>query len=932
MTPIFNWLLRMALSRADYPAVAGDLAEEYRHHVRPTRTWIRAQTWYAGQVVSVMWFSLVDRIRPVRSALPVSEYPADRGGALGVMSDVAFALRLFRREPGLFAATIAGLAIAIGVSAAVFSLVRAVEYRTLGVAARESVVQMALSGIPSSTKMTGNSPFSGNWPHSAYVRLRDASTTVDTVASSKSVSGLAFSATSSNSESPYFEISAVSANYFSVLGLRMSLGRSFTTIDDAPDVANTVISYGFWKNRLGADPAVLGRTVWLGGHPFTVVGIADRSVSGTIETQPPALWITLAAERNAWTRRAAAQRSIAQAKLGALQQTGSTASDRERLKALEPDLAAAPTPWNPAVEVLGRLKPGITLARAEAEAGVIVAGTSWTDTTVRAPTVRLTPLDTDDEAPGRATIFTVLMAIVGAVVLIACANVTNLLLANAAGRRREIGTRLALGASRGRIVRQLLTESLLIGAIGGAAGLWIAIAVGPSFAALVNVPPQFDVSPDPMAYLFVAVLTVAVGTLAGLAPARYGRRGDLASALATDRLSLSSAMPPTRMRSILIGGQAAGAIVFIVVASLMARSLIQSLTLDLGFDPDRVMTTTIGNGSNGKAWDETRKRAYWHLSLDYVRELPGIAGVSLATLPPFGGTSYPRLPNGRTVDPNETSSEYFVTMGLSVIQGRTYTDDEVRRGAPVAVISESLAREVWNNDNPIGASLDRALGEVDRRRPGPWRRSPDTRVIGVVTDLTTRLRTPRAPTIYFPLNESSVPSLVIRSQTDPRGLERAVHAALDRIDPGIEPRTLFAADRMTRELEGPRTLAVLAGLVATNALGLAIMGLFGVTAFVVRHRTREISIRRALGATEAEVVRMLFRESLRPVAIGLLCGLVIALIGGKAIEGLLFGISGRDPLAIAGAVVVLLAAAAAAVLVPARRAARVNPAELLKQG
>ena len=524
------------------------------------------------------------------------------------------------------------------------------------------------------------------------------------------------------------------------------------------------------------------------------------------------------------------------------------------------------------------------------------------------------------------------MTTVGLIVLLACANVTNLLLASAASRRREIGTRLALGASRGRVVRQLLTESVLIGIVAGGFGLLVSSQVLPAFAALIQVPPTFDVSPDGLVYAFVGTLTIAVGIIAGLAPARFGRRGNLVSALQADQPSAPRRLPgrvsaldarrrPGRGVDCAAGARGAAHAHgrgnrprgCRLRPEPAAERVGHAASIDLGPEPRSCRRIL-----------ESRTRA--------CPADPGVADAALVNFAPFGGGFAPQQINGRAIDRNETSPGYFETLGVRLIQGRMYTDEEMRSEAPVVVISASLAREFWGLENPVGSSLERVWGRGDARLPAILRQPPDARVIGVVADSVVQLRRPNAPTIYMPLTERSVPRLVVRTHADPRPLAASIQGALLAIDPSARATSTPVMDTLRRDLEGPRALALLAILVGATAVGLAVIGLFGVTAFVVEQRAHEMTVRRALGASDSQLLTLLFRESLRPVVVGLVIGLGISLLSGRVVQSVLYGVSSRDPLAIVSAVAILLLAAAAAVVLPARRATQVSAAHLLKQG
>ena len=849
--------------------------------------------------------------------------------------DILFALRLFRRRPGLFGLTIAGLSVAIGISTTVFSIVHAVAFASYGVAAPRSVYRVALAGGPfTRTAGTDSSPYQGNWAFSDYSRLKETASSLVVVASARWYAE--FRADSNRGEPVGVYLAAVSGDYCPVLGLRTVLGRALAPSDDAPGAAAVVVSQGFWKNRLASDPAIVGRTIFLGDRPFTIVGVAARTQSAPLYSGlPPVFWTTLATQKEMWSGRLKARLDEERGRLRLLAGKANIGNaERDRLKAIEADLSAPSPTWNPPVDVFARLETGVTRAQAEAEVRTITAalqGRSETAST-RGPLLELESLDKHDV--GKTAGALIVAGIVALIMFLACANVTNVLLASAAGRRREMGTRLAIGASRARIVRQLLTESVMLGSIAGAVGLGLAMAILPAFAAFVQIPPAFDVSPDLTAYAFIGGLTLAAGLTAGLAPARYGRRGDLVSALKTDQLSAPLPLPRARLRKLLIGAQAAVSVVLLLLATLLVRAVVQSATLDPGYDVSRLVTVGVGNGTNGRVWNAARRDSHLSAVSQNVRGIPGVESVSAAGIAPFSGISAP-LSNGRRIDRNETSPDYFATLGLRLIRGRIYTAEEVRTRAPVAVISARLAREFWGDADPIGASLERVWGveDPDDSRPrGLLRKPKGTRVIGIVSDAVTALEHQDAATIYLPLGEWTVPVLVVRTQHDPHVSVRAIRDAVQAADPGGRPTIAFPFDGMRRELEGPRTLALIAVIVGATALGLAVIGLFGVTAFIVEQRAHEVSVRRALGATGAQVMALLFRDSLNPVVIGLVCGLLVSLAGGRVMRAALYGVSSRDPIAIAVAVGMLLLAAITAVLVPARRAARVSPAHLLKQG
>jgi predicted permease len=535
---------------------------------------------------------------------------------------------------------------------------------------------------------------------------------------------------------------------------------------------------------------------------------------------------------------------------------------------------------------------------------------------------------------GELALTAIVLGIVGLVVLIAAANVTNVLLANAAGRTREIGTRLAIGASRGRVVRQLLTESLLLGTLSGVLGFVLAGWLTPLLARLI---PTFNLDADPLVFGFVTALTLIIGTAAGLAPARYIHRSDLISSLKTDRLGAPSAVRPGRLRSGLIAIQAAASIVLLVLAALLTRSVAQATSMDLGYDADRVASLSV---NLGRSYTDARTRAFWNAALPHLRQMPGIAGAALATPGPFGGQAASHATDGRYLHRVLASDGYFAAMGQKIIAGRAYTDDDVRSGAAVAVISESLARRYWGSENPLGSTLERVWGQDDPVGAAPRTRGliakpAGTRVIGVISDTVLALANVDRLCVYLPLTDDALRSarLVVRTEGNVPDTTNGIRDLLRSIDadPALSVRTSVVRDEVNRELQGPQVLAALSAVTGGTALGLAVVGLFGVTAFAVGQRVHEVGVRLTLGATTGQILAMLVRDGLRPVIIGLGGGLVLALLLGGAVESTLYGVSGHDPIAVTAAIAILLAAASAAILIPARRAARINPSQMLRE-
>jgi predicted permease len=793
-----------------------------------------------------------------------------------VSQDLTYAARLLRHSPGVVVVTVAGLGLAIGVSTSIFSIVNAA-MRPSGIEDPSTAVRIV--------RAHGSQGMGSAWPYSLYARLRQGVTQIKVEA--QLTDSAAFGETSDAESTEQAGVMFVSGGYLGALTRSVTAGRLLSAGDDAVGAPPAVVvSHRFWSRRLGGDPSRVGQPIWLNGVPFTLVGVAERRFTGTMDT-PPAFWVPLTTYH--------------------LVYGGRPLSDTTTVD----------------VTVVGRLPAALPRSQAEAEVSSVAAaiGHDFSDSSGDPLTgVRLTPADRT-VGPSMAARIAVVVAVVGSaiglVLMLACVNVANLLLASAVTRQREIGIRVALGATRGRIVRQLLTESLALALVGGALGLLFTIWLVPTLTAFIRAPVTVDTDPDIRVYLALAAISMIAGLGAGLMPARHAIREHGRVPLKGQERSRQS----TRVRGILITSQAAASVMLLVLAALLSRAMVQASRVDVGFDANRLLVVSPGFGRGAS---DAQIRAYWPTSLERLREVPGVRLATLASSPPFAGASqvtiFRRAGSRYTINHNDTQPEYFAALGLRMIRGRSYTAEEVASGAQVVVISETLARDFFPNEDPIGQTLDRAIeGSRDV-------------VLGVVSNaITARLRDLSSACVYRPMRDPRTVRLIVRTDGPPVTVIPAVRTALQPIDPRIQLNIRPVSEGLQQQLTEPRIFATLAGLFGTIALALAIVGIYGVTAFVVGQRTQEISVRMALGASGRDVMRLLLGDSLRPVMVGLAAGVFLALLGTRVVSGVLYGLSASDPIAFGGAVLVLLTAATLAVIVPTRRAAAIDPAATLRQ-
>ena len=811
-----------------------------------------------------------------------------------LIKDLQYGVRMLSKNPGVTLVAVITLALGIGANTAIFSAVSAFLIRPLPVPHAEQLVRPLEIGE--------DRGISDEISYPDFLEYRAQSTSVEIAAED-----MVPAAIDTENQSDVVWGQVVSANYFDVVQVKPIMGRSFVPDEDKTVGASPVlvVSHSLWQRRFGADPNIVGKSVRVNNRPYQVIGVAPESFTGT----------KFALSLDFWT----------------------PISMVEELRRAPKMLEYRGDHW---MNAIGRLKPGVSLAQASAEFSAIATRLNQTypdersrDTQVKVMT------ETDGRFEDMGTVFksggAIAMAIVGLILLIACANVANLMLARAAARRKEIGIRLALGANRLRLIRQLLTESMLLAVLGGGLGLLIAVWVTKFMQGFVPILQYTIVkgffSLDSRALWFTLAVSLATGLIFGLAPALHSSNPDVVPVLKGLAEEHRKRFGRLTLRNGLVVAQVALSLMVLVCSGLFIKSFRKAQTMDPGFNNPNGLIVSLNPQLVG--YDDDQARNFYRQLLERTRSLPGVEAAGMAQLLPLGdssnfngpilkeGETLPKGTAGRSIMVNTIGPGYFKTMQIPFSEGRDFDERDQPNTQRVVIINQKLAEVLWPGESAAGKRLfigDRNAFEV----------------VGVVkTGLYRALAEDPKPFFYYPLTQRRLGgmSLVVRSSVDPRGLIGTIRnevQTLDRRVPIYAVRTM--SEHMTYALWAPNMAASLSLAFGVLAALLSAVGLYSVMAYVVAQRTREVGIRMALGANRRHVMKMITKQGMWLAGFGVAIGLVLALGLVRVLSSVLIGVSGYDLGIFLLVPALLVAVALLACYLPARRATKVNPLVALR--
>lgn len=816
--------------------------------------------------------------------------------------DLQFGLRSLVKKPTFSLVSILSLAIGIGANAAIFTIVNAVFLNPLPVKDISHLVEVFT--VDTNTPSTSNL-----MTPSSYLNYQDFEN------QNSSFTGIAAFMTpipmthGGLAEPEQIPVSLVTANYFDVLGVSAYQGRTFLPQEDDQIGGNNVVvlSYSLWMHRFGGNPAVINQTVTLNGQQYTITGVTPPNFKGTALLAPPeVLWMPISMRA---------------------QVLSGMAKELVELRRMR---------W---LNVVGRLKPNVTIDQAQSDMTTVAARLeNEYPKDNQGRKVRLAYLSESALGINQRHQFvqagTVLMTIVGIVLLIACANITNLLLARAVEREKEIGIRVALGAGRSRILRQLLTESMLLSILGGVAGLILAYwgrnilwSFRPSYLSVNSVA----LSLDARVIGFTVVISILTGLLVGSAPAFRVFKPNLTEIMGAGTRGGTPARNRTRLRSFLVISEIALAVVALFGAGLFLRSMKKAQATDLGIESTKLFM--LGFDLSTRRYDVEHGQQFLRDVVEHTLSVPGVESAAIASNPPIGngisatvfkeGEEESPANHGKLVTLNIVSPTFFETTRIPLVGGRLLTDSDREDTTPVAVINEMTARLLWPGEEAVGRRF--------RYRGNPKQFT----IVGVVKNCVVGAvgESPQ-PVSYFPVRQgyNAASFLLVRTAGEPEQIVSTVRGSIQRLDPQLALTNVKTITEILDEgLWAPRMGAALLAIFGLIALSLASIGIYGVMAYSVVQRSSELGVRMALGATTRQILALVFRQGMILAFVGMAVGVLLALVFSTAATKLLYGISPMDPATLVVVVSVLVVISALACLIPAWRASHINPLEVLRR-
>lgn len=798
--------------------------------------------------------------------------------------DIRYSLRILWKSPGFTVAAVLSLALGIGMNATIFSLANGLLFKPLPVDHPEQLVRI-YSTLPDGSKATRFSypDFTDyrdqNEVFSGMVGINLAPITLDASGISEQILG-----------------EVVSEDFFSVLGVAAAPGRAFGTSDGSQSGKIAVISQGLWKRHFAKDPAIAGKTLRLNREPYTILGVADGKFSGTFAGTAVDVWVPI-------------------------RQSGTWVGmdwNSNRIK--------------PTVQMIARLKPDVSVQNAQAAMNTIAQQLTiaYPDSN-RGKGIELAPATLLHGTFRKAAkgFFAILMALVALILLIACTNIANLLLNRAIGRRQEIAIRTALGASRSRLTRQLITESILLSLLGGTAALFLCLWTMEflmKFNPVPFVPFQMNLNVDFRVLGFTLFISLLTGLLLGLVPAVRSSRWDLFSSLKDKAAAIAGNPGRSRLRSALVVSQVALSLLLLICAGLFVRSLVQAQSMDPGFQVRNALIMDFEVEPRG--YSETQGRLFYANLLERMRSLPGVQAATLTDLAPLDiatpktevvitGHEPPQGQTGIKISSNLVGTDYSDALGIPLLRGRDFTEQDTQNNPKVTIINEFMAQRFWPGQDPVGKQF--RYGE--KKEP--------IQIIGVARNVKYRtLGEEPTPHMYLPFlqNYSGSMSLLVRTESDPGAMMGTVRRELQMVDKDMQGFFARTMEQHTGfSLLPARLGAILVGLFGLLALILSIIGIYGSVSYSVSQRSQEIGVRMALGAAQRDVFRIVIGQGMSMTLLGITVGLLASIGVTRFLMSFLYGISPTDPITFILVPLILMVVALIACYVPARRASRVDP-------